>query len=728
MQSKTFTKGEKGATPAGEKRGNRSSLALAGATELDQELLEKLFTEYFIGREFIDFSGNTIVTPARNRLTILNCMGVRIDSNAELEALLKEKELARLSRPLEFILLGEENTTVTLGIRIQEKDLGLTHHWLLTLEDGFTRQGEFQPLDLPETGSEQSGELRIRTASLDLGIVPVGYHRVQLTTSDAAVQSDLIVAPRATWQPPALHESRRMWGLSTQLYTLRSDSNWGIGEFSDLKELCALAAGQKADFILLNPLHYPDLRYPDNASPYSPDDRRFINPLYIHLPWCEDFEADRVCELVASADFREDLATARNAAAVDYALVTKLKLKVLELMYLSFRERFITDLPYLQFQHFCKQGGGPLAGFARLQAERHARTGATGSDPDFHCYLQWLAQSQLEECQQHARDQGMQIGVIQDLAVGSIPEGSEIRTNPAQYSLQARIGAPPDYFNPEGQNWGLPPLQPDTLLKTGCSHIRNLLRASMKGCGALRIDHVMSLMRLWWCPDEGSNANGAYVYYPVDALFAILRLESVRNRCSVIGEDLGVVPPEIRPYLDNAGIFSNSLFYFEKYDGWHFRKPEHYKPHSLAMMTNHDVPPLLCWWSEADLAIRRRIGLVKEEKYEDELNWRRGEKGQILCWLQEQGLLPDSWSPQDTARELDDELRTALCRAYGGVNASLVSLQLDDLAGADLPINIPGTHTEYANWRRKIPLDTSTIFNSSIALRMMQAMCEGRGT
>jgi 4-alpha-glucanotransferase len=217
------------------------------------------------------------------------------------------------------------------------------------------------------------------------------------------------------------------------------------------------------------------------------------------------------------------------------------------------------------------------------------------------------------------------------------------------------------------------------------------------------------------------------VYYPVDLLFAILRLESLRHQCVVIGEDLGVVPPEIRHFLDSAQVFSNSVFYFEKYDGWHFRKPHDYKPHALAMMTNHDVPPLNSWWSEDDLVIRRRIGIIPAAKFDDEVNWRRGEKGQILVWLQELGLLPQGWDPAATTRPLDDALREALARGIGSVASALVSVQLDDLAGADTPINIPGTHLEHANWRRKLPIETSAIFDSTIALRMMQSLREARG-
>jgi 4-alpha-glucanotransferase len=694
---------------------------------LDPERLDRLLHAYGIGSEFIDFSGNVIHTPLLSRLHIFECMGFKVASANDLERLLRERELAVHGRWLDPVVLAEEGKPATLVFRSHRETQENTIHWVVILEDGSSREGESIPATLPELEQYELWGQAFRSCSLTLAPLPVGYHQLHLKSGSASASSDLIVAPVSTWQPPALAKGGRLWGLSTQLYTVRSGCNWGMGDFGDLRELSTFAATEGADFILLNPLHSPDLRYPENASPYSPDDRRFLNPLYIHLPGCEDYQAEAVGACVSNKEFQAALHTARQCKDVDYATVARLKLQVLELMYESFSQRFVTDLQHLQFHHFVTNSGKLLVNFAEYQAERFSSEQGALKDPEFHCYLQWLARKQLLECQLHAKELGMRIGLVQDLAVGSIADGCEVQSSKSQYCLQARIGAPPDNFNPDGQNWGLPPLLPDSVVDTRCRNFRDLLQANMRSCGALRIDHVMSLMRLWWCPDDGSNATGAYVYYPVDLLFAILKLESQRYQCAVIGEDLGVVPPEIRSYLESALVYSNCVFYFEKYDGWHFRKPEHYKHHALAMVANHDVPPLACWWSEEDLAIRLGIGMIADAaKYQDEVNWRRGEKGQILVWLLEQGLLPDSWSVSDNTRILDDELKTALARACARIVSSLVSIQLDDLAGADTPVNIPGTHTEYANWRRKLPLETTAIFNSTIAKQITQAMREGR--
>ena len=690
-------------------------------SSLDLDKLEILLRAFGIGAEFIDFGGNTIHTPLENRLRVLASMGIVVENAQQLETLLQEQRAEGAPGFRVPVRVVEAGQPFVLPLWLAAADADC--QWRLELEDGTARSGRFRPADLPAPeGQDDAG-----AGLLALDAVPPGYHRLELDDACGGYSVEIISAPARIWQPPELEQGARLWGLSAQLYTLRSQDNWGIGDFGDLEALCRAAAGLGADFLLLNPLHCPDPGQPENASPYSPDDRRFINPWYLHLPACDDFAHASVQRLVNASDFRAELARVRDTNLVDYAAVVALKSRVLLRMFDAFKRRTSDDSAVRAFRDFLTAEGQTLADFAAFQSARFTSEGGAMADSRFHAWLQWQAGRQLAACQQLCRQQGMRIGIVQDMAVGSNAEGCEVQTSLAGYCLQARIGAPPDYFNPLGQNWGLPPLRPDTLAHDGARFFRRLLQANMRGSGALRIDHVMSLMRLWWCPEDGSNADGAYVYYPVDLLFAILRLESQRHKCLVIGEDLGVVPPEIRHYLDSAGVFSNCLFYFEKYDGWHFRLPEHYKPRALAMITNHDVPPLDCWWYGKDLDLRYSLGLIPDEqKFADERQWRHGEKGEILAWLQTQGLLPASWQGAEPDRPLDAELKTALARACGRVASQLVSVQLDDLAGADSPVNIPGTHRQYPNWRRKLPLETAAIFDSTMALGMMKALHAGR--
>lgn len=690
--------------------------------------LDRLLHSFGIASEFIEFSGNVAHIRPEHRLHMLANMGVVPESAHAVDALLQQRERAlheTLVPPVYVLAPG--NAAVALNLRIA--DLQQSLRWRLALEDGQQRQDTVVPAALEQQGSHSSDHDHFERRLLWLQDLPGGYHQLTLEHGARQAHTLLIVSPPQIWRPEPLLVGKRLWGLSAQLYSVRSDDNWGMGDFADLLVLIEHAASHGAAFVLLNPLHYLDLRFPDNASPYSPSDRRYLNPLYIAPELCEDFAAVDVQQHLDSIDNQQRMVALRATANVDYEGVAGFKLPVLALMYDHFRHQEIAkgSARAREFETFRAAGGQALTAFASMQATLRIRSEGCFADADFHVYLQWLASQQLASCQQLALDSGMTIGVVRDLAVGSSSDGCEVVGNPGLFCDNARIGAPPDNFNPLGQNWGLPPLMPEALVQQRFAHFIRLLQTNMQSCGALRIDHVMSLMRLWWCPNDGSNADGAYVHYPVDVMFAILRLESVRHRCLIIGEDLGVVPPEIRAFLDPAGIYSNCMFYFEKYDGWHFRKPEHYKQQALAMIANHDVPPLVSWWNRTDLQLRRAIGLIpSDERLREEQDHRQGEKGQILQWLAEQGLMPASWEARNLDRELDTDLTRAIVQACGRTASALVSLQLDDLAGADTPVNIPGTSNEYPNWRRKLPQTLSVLFNDPSAQTLLQTLAGER--
>jgi len=706
--------------------------ATAPVSALDPDKLDRLLHSYGIASEFIEFSGKVARIPVENRLRILRAMGVDCASAAELEQLLKARTDAEFECWLPPIVVqAEGNAQLVLTLAQTEREKLAAEngkiYWDLLLEDGSKLSGECDPSALPLLASHTCDAAVFEQRQFTLPPLAPGYHVAEFHTDACKHSSLLIIAPVCTWQPDCLNH--KVWGLSAQLYSLRSPHNWGIGDFADLLQLIEVAAREKAAFLLLNPLHALDPRYPENASPYSPYDRRFLNPLYIAPALSDAFNAPLVQERFNSFECQAKLEHLRGAAYVDYSGVHAFKFDLLVLMYHVFLEQ--QDTPAgpegQRFRAFADRGGEELRQFAAEQAGLFQSADGALSEPDFHLWLQWLAQEQLDACQQAALHAGMPLGLVRDLAVGASIDGSEVRGNPGLFCEHARIGAPPDNFNPDGQNWGLPPLVPTRLQETRFKHYISLLRSNMRACGALRIDHVMSLMRLWWCPDDGSNASGAYVHYPVDAMFAILRIESVRNRCAVIGEDLGVVPPEIRRYLDEGRLYSNALFYFEKYDGWHFRKPEHYKEMALAMVANHDVPPLAAWWNCNDVKLRREIGLISSDaKLHEEYAHRGGEKDQLLQWLDEQGLLPNEWRDRDSTRQLDASLRLALVTACGRVASRMLSIQLDDLAGVDTPVNIPGTSAEYPNWRRKIPVSLDSIFNDAAAQRLLHALAETR--
>jgi len=701
--------------------------------QMDASQLDSWLEVCGVGRKFIEFSGNIKVIPPEHRWHILQAMGEAPVSAADLEARTAELERKRHTGMPPVLLIDHTNPTVDLWL--SEPDLQTPCYWQLTGENGELQQGQGIPatwqheqtftFNNPE--GEQSVPATHCARRLHLPHLTPGYHTLSVSHRGSTWQSLLIAAPAQAWQTGKLQAGSRCWGISVQLYTLRTTLNCGIGDFGDLARLVTLCSEQGTDFIQLNPLHALDPRYPDNASPYSPGDRRFLNPLYITPLTCPGFDSVLVQARWTSAAFQQLLNAARESDEVQYSRVSRLKYQIFELLYQWARKELKKDAVLdAEFTAYVAAQGVSLQQFCEFQAAL-APAGSVQAESEFQTYLQWLAWRQLQACQQQAIDTGMSIGLIRDLAVGSSVDGCEVQCNLDQFCLDARIGAPPDNFNPDGQNWGLPPMLPGAMFSNRFQLFRDLLSSNMTNCGALRIDHVLGYYRLWWCPNDGSNTTGTYVHFPADILFAILRLESHRHSCLVIGEDLGVVPPEIRGYLENGGIYSNCVFYFEKYDEWHFRKPEHYKQQALTMQANHDVAPLTAWWNASDLQLRLSLGLIPDaDKLEQELEWRKGERGSLLQWLDEQGLLPDSWQSRPLDRPLDDEMRLALTRAIARVSSALLSLQLDDLAQVELPVNIPGTSTEYANWRRKLPVELEAIFARPFVRQLLQEVNEAR--
>src|SRR5690606_38142872 len=325
---------------------------------------------------------------------------------------------------------------------------------------------------------------------------------------------------------------------------------------------------------------------------------------------------------------------------------------------------------------------------------------------DFYCYLQFIAQQQLAAAQQVAKDEGMLLGLYRDLAVGGSEASTEIWANPQLYCRDASVGAPPDPLGPAGQNWGLPPMYPYQLYKQGYQPIIDLLRDNMQAAGALRIDHVMALLRLWWVPKTAENAGGgAYVYYPIMDLLGILALESQRHQAVIIGEDLGTVPDGIRELLGEYGIYSYRVFFFESAADGGYISPAHYPQQAMATLTTHDLPTLIGFWHCDDLRLGKELGLYKDDAQLQNLYAQRhANKQRILDSLHGHAFKGQSILPPDYARSvdhlgMDSTLNYAMQRHLAATSSQLLCLQLEDALQMTQPVNIPGTSTEYPNWR-----------------------------
>ena len=551
--------------------------------------------------------------------------------------------------------------------------------------------------------------------------------------------------PEHAYLPPVL-ERGRAWGFGLNLYALRSARNWGIGDFSDLTKFVRWSAEIGADIVGVNPLHALHYVEPEAASPYSPTSRYFLSPLYIDVEAVPEFSspdpaAVALRERVASVPFVRTLSELRATTHVAYARVARAKWSALGALYDIFRSG--RGERRSAFRAFVERGGERLERFAVYEAltERFAseegrvrgwltwpaefrdptndavRTWAakTRRRVEYFKYLQWIASEQLALAADAARE--LAIGLYLDVAVGVDMNSADVWSDLGAYVLDETIGAPPDPLGPLGQNWGLPPLDPLVMLHEEGAAFSELLRANMAHAGALRLDHVMALLRQFRIPRGKTPADGAYVAYPFDELIAYARIESERRRCLIVGEDLGNVPDGFRARMERERIFSYRLLLFEREDDGRFRPPAAYPILALATGTTHDVPTLVGWLIGRDIEVRQGIGILSAEAAREAKSLRRVDASRLLEALATEGEL-DGTTFEALHRTLDenshdvaqfDAFTRGAYRYLAKTPSRLVLVQLDDAAGELEQINLPGTFTEYPNWRRKSGLDLDGI-------------------
>jgi len=616
--------------------------------------------------------------------------------------------------------------------------------------------GEYYWVLQCEDGSQQQGRASARKTLTLEGKLPQGYHQLQLTQGEQQWQCRLIVAPKRCYEPQALPTGKKLWGACVQLYTLRSDRNWGIGDFGDLRVMVNEVGERGGAFVGLNPIHALYPANPESASPYSPSSRRWLNVVYIDVNAVEDFQHSAAAQKWwQKAATQKLLAKARSSDQVDYSAVTQLKLAALKLAFPQFQARKASDVLKQAFERFVSDGGSSLYQQAAYDA-LHAHLSANDSSmwgwpawPEeyrqgngaaveafcqqhtdevaFYLWLQWLAASQFAECFGQSQEQQMPIGLYRDLAVGVAEGGAETWCERELYCLGASVGAPPDILGPLGQNWGLPPMDPHVMAARGYQPFIDLLRANMTSCGALRIDHVMALLRLWWIPYGETADNGAYVKYPVDDLLALLALESQRHRCMVIGEDLGTVPVEIVGKLRDSGVYSYKVLYFERDSESQFRAPQSYPVQAMATITTHDLPTLRGYWQSGDLTLGKTLGLYPDAEVLKTLfaDRERAKQG-LLDGLHRYGCVPQKVGKKASLLAMSPLLNRGLQRYVADSASALLGLQPEDWLDMADPVNIPGTSSEYPNWRRKLSHTLEEMFADRQVNRLLKDLDKRR--
>ena len=504
----------------------------------------------------------------------------------------------------------------------------------------------------------------------------------------------------------------RSWGITCQLYALRSERNLGIGDFEDLARLAEIGAEAGAGFVGVNPLHALFLADPMRFSPYSPSTRRFLSPFLIAIDRLEG-GTDAIAHLRAA---EPQLFEALDGDLVDYAAAGAVKRRHLRVVFAqaqaddeafeAFRAangKALRDFALFETISAAMVQAGRGTGWHAWPEELRHRDGEDAArfesehadDLRFHQWLQFTAERQLAEAQARARAAGMRIGLYLDFAVGVAPDGAETWADPELTVPDARVGSPPDMFNSDGQDWGLAPLSPKVLAAREYKPLSEAYGAMMKSAGAVRIDHAMGLARLWWIPDGIHSRDGGYVRNPLGAMIDTVAAASQANDCLVVGEDLGTVPKGFGPAMEEANILSYRVLYFEHLEGKGFVAPQDYPQLSLACISTHDLATLAGWWEGSDVELRASTGRQDAAASERGRLERDRDRRALLEALEVEGLLPGDHDGET----LSEDMAVAIHRFAARTRSMLFAVQVDDMVGAARQPNLPGTMDEYPNWR-----------------------------
>ncbi len=705
------------------------------------EALDRAARLWGIEPEYGDTWGKVHAATPEIEQGILAALGVDTATTESLDQAVEERIFREWDRLLPPVFVaGESHWAKGFPLHVPAALAGATATLEIRWEDGARQSLEFQLSDIASSGcAEVRGRSYLRKNIPIPAGAPLGYHDVEVSLQPSEgpaprASMRLILCPERSWTAPVTGNGRAA-GLVLALYGLRSNRNWGCGDFTDLEEIAGwIARDIGASFVGLNPLHAISNRQPFNTSPYLPASAFYKNPIYLDLDRIEDFRNSRRAQAwVGAAGTRREMEALRASEFVEYERVYALKLRGLKLAFLTFLRELRGGSPRVrEFREFMEREGELLDSFATwcaLDDWLHRRHPAMWTWPDwpeefrqpdslatrsfaekywrlvlFYKYAQWQVDLQLEHAQQHARESGLAIGLFHDLALATDRFGADFWAYGPFYASGCRVGAPPDGFSPKGQDWAFPPPNSSRHRETGYHLFAESIRQNCRHGGALRIDHVMRFFRLYWIPEGMDPAHGAYVRDRWEELLHILALESVRQKVIVVGEDLGTVTRQIRQALDRFGLYGYKVLYFEKNDRGEFKPPPLYAEQALVASSTHDLPTLAGFWTGRDIEVRHAAGLLRDEDgYRQQLAERSVEKQRLLDALFAQDLLPGSFPRRaEQVPRLTGELHNAIIGWLALAPSRLLALNQEDLLKETEQQNLPGTTSEYPNWRRKM--------------------------
>jgi 4-alpha-glucanotransferase len=671
---------------------------------MTDEVLNDLARRAGIAVEWNDFSGAPKLVGPDVLRRILDALGLPTATRGDLlysRKILQRRSTVQLLPPLITATAGRP-TRLDVGA-------GEPHMAQLRLENGVARDISLTPV---------RGRLRVPAVG------EAGYHRLQIDDRELV----LAVAPSRCHMIDDAVPDARLWGIATQVYALRRPGDLGIGDTAGVAALAQAAGGRGADALALSPLHALFSADPSRFGPYAPSSRLFLNPLHASAELV--FGRERVAEVLQANGLADGCKKAEAACLIDWPAAAKAKLRLFRALFDSFMEDSERSCPlHLDFASFRADQGHLLHQHAVFET-LHGVQSAAGlgdwrqwstdlRDPDsaavsvfagshehevmFHCFLQWIADRSVRAAQDRAQDAGMRIGLIGDLAVGMDRLGSHAWSRQGDILGGLSVGAPPDLFNPRGQDWGLTSFSPRALIGGGFAPFIATLRAVLRNMGGVRIDHAMGLTRLWLVPEGADPAQGAYLAYPLTDLLRLLALESQRHRAIVVGEDLGTVPDGFRETLDTAGLHGMRVLWFER-NGQGFAAPGTWDASAVAMTSTHDLPTVAGWWRGSDIATRAACGRLGVGVNEDDLaDERNGDRNALWrAFVADDKANGDAPPPELTKPAVD-----AALSFVAATSSPLCLPPIEDLLGIEEQPNMPGTIDEHPNWRRRLdaPVD-----------------------
>ena len=682
--------------------------------------LTALADAYGIATDYWDWQGRHVVVPATTVRAVLAALDVDASTPQAAADALATREQEPWTRMLPPCLALRSGRTGHVNVHVRAGDA--LEVWV-DLETGGLWEDLHQlenwspprDVDGPYPGGGPVGEATFEIPDA----LPLGYHRLRARSTDAAGQVHeaamvLIVTPGWLGLPTAVGE-HRTWGIAIQLYSVRSRQSWGVGDLVDLEDLAVWSAATTgAEYVLVNPLHAAEPVAPIEPSPYLPTSRRFANPIYLRVERVPEY-ATAPADVRATVDRlgRELAAQLGERDVIDRDATWTAKRAALQALFAVPR----TPGRQAAFDAYRAREGAGLESFATWSALavaygpdwttwepelRHpaseavrAWAAAHADEVDLECWLQWSMDEQLDATQSAALRAGMSLGVLHDLAVGVNPRGADAWSLQDTYAQGITVGAPPDPYNQNGQDWSQPPWRPDRLAETAYAPYRAMVSTILRHAGGIRVDHVIGLFRLWWIPKDAGPLAGTYVRYDHEAMIGILALEAHRAEALVVGEDLGTVEPWVRDELAGRGILGTSILWFEfDFDGdGSPLAPELWREYCLASVTTHDLPPTTAYLAGDHVRLREDLGVLTRP-FAEELAADEAERTAWLDNLRAHGVLAPGADVQATVE--------ALHRYLTLTPARMLNVALTDAVGDRRAQNQPGTTNEYPNWR--VPL------------------------